>query len=329
MKAIVRVTALLLTALAAAPAAAQTTSTGSGQAYPDRPIRLIVPWPAAGISDVIARGLGQQMTESLGQQIVVDNRPGAGGTLGVAAGAKATPDGYTLLMTDVSSHAISATLYSRLPYHVQKDFQPIALVSGSPMVLVANAQVGAKTVPQLIQAAKTRGGKMVFASSGNGAITHLAAERFKNRSGITVIHVPYKGSPPATASVLAGETSWAFSTIPSALPHVKSGRLVGLGVSFPKRSSQLPDVPAIAEFYPGYDLGLYTGLFAPAGMPKRIAERMHAETLKALATPKMKEVLAANSAEGGRLTMAQFRDLLAREVREWGEVIRATGVRVE
>jgi tripartite-type tricarboxylate transporter receptor subunit TctC len=321
MRSIAYITALLLAALTTAPAAAQN--------YPDRPIRLIVPWPAAGISDVIARGLGQQLTESIGQQVVVDNRPGAGGTLGVAAGAKATPDGYTLLMTDVSSHAISASLYSKLPYDVLKDFQTIALVSGSPMVLVAHPQVGAKTIPQLVEAAKARGGKMVFASSGNGAITHLGAERFKNRSGITVIHVPYKGSPPATASVLAGETSWAFSTIPSALPHVKTGRLVGLGVSFPKRSPQLPDVPAIAEFYPGYDLGLYTGLFAPAGMQRRIAERLHAETMKALASPRMKEVLAANSAEGGRLTMAQFRDLLAKETREWGEVIRATGVRVE
>ena len=315
--------------LAAAALAVATAGSSAAQNYPDRPIRLIVPWPAAGISDVIARGLGQQFTDSLGQQVVVDNRPGAGGTLGVAAGAKATPDGYTLLMTDVSSHAISATLYSKLPYDVLKDFQTIALVSGSPMVLVAHPQVGAKTVPQLVQAAKARGGKMVYASSGNGAITHLGAERFKSRAGIAVVHVPYKGSPPATASVLAGETSWAFSTIPAALPHVKSGRLVGLGVSFPKRSPQLPDIPPIAEFYPGYDLGLYTGLFAPAGLPKRIAERMHAETMKALDNPKMQEVLAANSAEGGRLTMAQFRDLVARETREWGEVIRAIGVRVE
>ena len=195
----------------------------AAQQYPSHPIRLIVPWPPGGITDVISRGVGIAMSESLGQQIVADNRPGAAGTLGVAIAAKANPDGYTLLMTDVPSHAISASLYKSLPYNPLKDIEPVALPSRSPMVLVVNPKFGVRTIAQLIDYAKKRPGEFAFASSGSGSITHLAAERFNRDTGIKTLHVPYKGGAPATAALIAGEAGMYFSCISAAIPHIKSG----------------------------------------------------------------------------------------------------------
>ncbi len=301
----------------------------AAQQYPSHPIRLIVPWPPGGITDVISRGVGIAMSESLGQQIVADNRPGAAGTLGVAIAAKANPDGYTLLMTDVPSHAISASLYKSLPYNPLKDVEPVALPSRSPMVLVVNPKYGVRTIAQLIDYAKKRPGEFAFASSGSGSITHLAAERFNRDTGIRTLHVPYKGGAPATAALIAGEAGMYFSCISAAIPHIKSGRLTLLGITLPKRSPLYPDTPAVAEAIPGFEMGCNTGLFAPAGTPPKLLDRLHAELMKAVGEPRVKEMLVANSAEPAPYTRAEFKKHVADEVRSWGEVVRAASLKVE
>jgi len=301
----------------------------NAQGYPSRPIRLVVPWPPGGITDVISRGLGIALAESLGQQVIPDNRPGAAGTLGVAIAAKANPDGYTLLMTDVPSHAISASLYTKLPYDPLKDIEPIALPSRSPLVLVVNPKLGVKTIPQLIEYAKARPGQLSFASSGPGSITHLTSERFIRDTGVKLLHVPYKGGGPATTALVAGEAGMYFACISAAIPHVKAGRLTLLGITSPKRSPLFPDIPAVAEAIPGFEMGCNTGFFAPGGTPKRIVERLHAEVMKAVGQPRMKDLLAANSAEAALYTQAQFKDHVAKEVRDWGEVVRGAGLKVD
>lgn len=301
----------------------------AAEEFPSRPIRLIVPWPPGGITDVISRVLGQMLTESLGQQVVPDNRPGAAGTVGVGIAAKANADGYTMLMTDVPSHAISASLYKRLSYNPQKDIEPVALPSQSPLVLVVNPKQGIKTVPQLIQYAKANASKFAFASSGPGSITHLTAERFNRSVGISPLHVPYKGGGPATAALVGGEAGMYFACISAAIPHIKAGRLTLLSITLPKRSPLYPDTPAMAESIPGFVMGCNTGFFAPAGTPRPILDRMHKEVMKAVTQPKMKEVLAANSAEPAPFTRAQFKDYVAKEIRDWGKVVRAANLKVE
>jgi tripartite-type tricarboxylate transporter receptor subunit TctC len=299
------------------------------QPFPSKPLRIVVPWPPGGVTDVLTRAVAAQMGESLGQQVVVENRPGAGGTLGVAAVAKAPPDGHTLVMTDVPSHAISATLYPKLPYDVLRDFEALALVAGSPMVLATHPGLKVRDLGEFLQAARARPGQLAYASSGNGAITHLAMERLKRMARIDLVHVPYKGTVPAIASVLSADTALAFGTIPGVAPHAKAGKLVLLGVSFPRRFAQLPEVPPVGERVAGFDMGFYTALFAPANTPKDIVERLHAETMKALAHPKTKEVFAASAAEPGRMRPEELQAYVAREVKEWGELVRELNLRID
>lgn len=301
--------------ISAIPAMAQT--------YPTKPIRAIIPWPAGGITDVITRAVGQHLTEVTGQAVIVDNRAGAGGTLGAAAVAKGGADGYTLLFHDIASHCISATLYPKLPYDPLKDFEPIAVVAGSPMVLIAHPSLGVRNLPQLVQLAKAKPGQIIYASSGVGAITHLGPVRLNRLTGMQMQHVPFKGSVPAAASVISGETAISFSTIPASLAHAKNGRLVLLAVSFAKRSAQIPDVPTIAETVGDYDLGLYSGAWAPRGTPRAVIERLNAEILRSLEQPKVKDVLTSVSAVPGTMTPAEFGAYLAKEVNVWGEIVRA------
>ena len=299
------------------------------QQYPARPIRLIIPWPPGGITDVISRGLSIMLTESLGQQVIPDNRPGAAGTVGVGIAAKANADGYTMLMTDVPSHSISASLYTKLPYNPLKDIEPVALPSRSPLVLVVNPKYGFKTTAQLIQYAKSRPNEFSFASSGPGSITHLTGERFNRHVGINPLHVPYKGGGPATAALVGGEAGMYFSCISAAIPHIKSGRLTLLGITLPQRSPLYPDTPTLAESIPGFVMGCNTGFFAPAGVPSNILDRMYKEVMKAVTQPRMKELLIANSAEAAPYTRAQFKEHVASEVRAWAEVVRVAGLKVD
>jgi len=287
-----------------------------------------VPWPPAGVSDVLTRAVVHAMSESAGQQFVVENRPGAGGTLGLAPVAKSAPDGYTLVSSDVPSHAISATLYAKLPYDVLGDFEPIAMIAGSPMVLITSPALGVRTLPEFIKYAKANPGKS-YGSSGNGSITHLAIERLKREAGIDLVHVPYKGTVPAIASVLSGDTVLAFGTIPGVLSHAKAGKLTMLGASFGKRFSQIPEVPAIAETLPGYDMGFYTALFAPAKTPKEIVDKLSQEVAKAHAQPKVREIFANSAAEPGSMTPAELKRYMASEVKAWGDVVRSVGLKVD
>jgi tripartite-type tricarboxylate transporter receptor subunit TctC len=261
--------------------------------------------------------------------VVIDNRPGAAGTLGVGMVAKSPPDGYTLMMTDVPSHAISASLYTKLPYDPLKDIEPIALPARSPLVLVVNPTLGIKTIPQLIEYAKARPGQLSFASSGAGSITHLTAERFKRDTGVNLLHVPYKGGAPATAALVAGEAGIYFSCISAAIPYIKAGRLTFLGITSQKRSPLYPDVPAVAEAIPGFVMGCNTGFFAPGGTPRGIVGRLYADAMKAVEQPRMKDLLTLNSAEPAPFTQAQFKAYVAKEVHDWGEVVHAAGLKVD
>jgi len=299
------------------------------QAYPAKPVRVVVPWPPAGVTDVLTRALAQAMSESTGQQFVVENRPGAGGTLGLAPVAKSAPDGYTIVASDVPSHAISATLYAKLPYDVLNDFEPIAVIAGSPMVLTTHPSLGVRNLEEFIAAARSRSIPWSYASSGNGSITHLAVERLKREAGIDLVHVPYKGTVPAITSVLSGDTALAFGTIPGVVPHAKAGKLVLLGASFGKRFSQIPEVPAIAETIPGYDMGFYTALFAPAKTPKEIIDKLHQEAVKAHGQPKVKEIFATSAAEPGAMTPAELKQYIAAEVKAWGDVVRSVGLKID
>ena len=300
----------------------------AAEEYPSRPMRLIIPWSPGGITDVVSRTLGAVMSESMGQQIVPDNRPGAAGTLGVSVAAQANADGYTLLMTDVPSHAISATLYKSLSYDPAKDIEPIALPSKSPTVLVVYPKLGINSIQQLIAYAKANPGKLRFASSGPGSITHLTSERFKAETGIKALHVPYKGGSPGTAAVVSGESHAYFSCISAAIPHIKAGRLTFLGITLPKRSPLWPDVPAVAEVLPGFVMGCNTGFFAPAGTPAKITARLHAEVMKAVQNPRMQTILTTNSAESSTYTQAEFKAHVAEEIVSWGKVIRESGLKV-
>jgi len=316
--------------LVAVPALVVNTGLVGAQTYPNHSIRIVLPWPAGGITDVIMRAVNIHLSEAFSQQLVIDNRPGAGGTLGAAIVAKSPADGYTLLMHDIASQCISATLYgAKLPYDPQKDFQPIMMVAGSPMVLVANPAPQVRTLPQLIALAKSRPGQLNYASSGAGSITHLAAVRMQKLAGVDLQHVPFKGSIPAASSVMNGETFISFSTIPAALPHAKTGRLVMIAQSFAKRVPQIPDVPTIAETLGDFDLGLLSGLWAPLGTPRAVIDRLHAETMRAMEQPKVKDLLAANAAIPGRMSTQEFSAYLVRETRGWGEIVRNSGVKVE
>lgn len=299
------------------------------QAYPSKPIRLIVPWPAGGVADTLSRVVGQAMSESMGQQIVIENRPGAGGTIGTALSAKAAADGYTVVVSDVPSHAISATLYTKLPYDVLGDFEPVAIIAGAPMMLATNPAFNAKTFPEFIRLVKANPGKFSYASSGNGAITHLAIERLRRELDLDMVHVPYKGSIPALQAVLAGDAIVAFGQIPGVLPQAKAGKLVMLGSSFARRFNQIPEVPPIADYAPGFDMGFYIAMWAPARTPKEIINRLHAELSKAFTQQKVKDVFAASAAEPGSMSPAQFQDYMTQEVKAWGDLVRAVGLKVD
>jgi tripartite-type tricarboxylate transporter receptor subunit TctC len=316
--------ASLMLALLCLPFAVQ-----AAEQYPNKPIRLIVPWPPGGITDVISRTLSQILTQSLGQQVIPDNRPGAAGTIGVGIAANANRDGYTLLMTDVPSMAISATLYSKtLKYNPVKDIEPIALPSRSPTVLVVYPKLPVNSIQELIKYAKANPGKLRFASSGPGSITHLTYERFKRETGIQALLVPYKGGGPATAAMVSGEAEAYFACISAAIPHINAKRLNLLGITLPKRSPLWPDVPAVAEVIPGFVMGCNTGFFSPAGVPKQITARLYNEVMKVTQNPRFKAVLEQNAAESSTFTQAQFKQHVLDEVKSWGKVVRDSGLTI-
>jgi len=313
-------------------AALAGSGTGStlAQNYPVKPVRIVVPQAPGAQSDLFARMLGQKMSESLGQPVVNDPRPGAGGAVGAEVGARAAPDGYTLLMGTNSTHGANPALYAKLPYDAVRDFAPISLTVGMPYVLSVHPSIPAANVKQLIAFAKSRPGQLNYASAGNGSTHQLCAELFKSMGRLNIIHVPYKGGPPATAATIGGEVSMLFNTVGSVHPNIKSGRLKALGVAAPKRSGALPEVPTMAEAgLSGFEVMSWFGLLAPAGTPRPIVSRLNAETIKAMGTPEMKSAAAAAGAENISGSPEQFADHIKSEIARFGTIARTAGIKLD
>jgi len=300
------------------------------EAYPTKPIRIVVPFPAAGTTDILARAVAQKLTETWGQSVIVDNRPGAAGNIGAELVAKAAPDGYTLLMGTVGTHAINASLYAKMPYDHVKDFTPIVLVAGVPNVLVVNPSLPVKTVAELVAYEKANPGKLNFASSGSGTSIHLSGELFKTSAGVQMTHVPYKGSAPAVTDLIGGQVQLMFDNLPSALPHIKAGKLRAIAVTSLVRAPALPDVPTIAESgYPGFEASSWFGLLAPAGTKPEIVAKINAEVRKWLATPEARDKLASQGANAAGGTPEDFARHIAAETAKWAKVVKQSGAKVD
>jgi len=307
-----------------APASAQAP------AYPTKPVRIVVPFPAGGATDILARAVAQKLTETWGQAFVVDNRPGAGGNIGSELVAKAAPDGYTLEMGTVGTHAINASLYAKMPYDHVKDFAPIILVAGVPNVLVVNPAVPVNSVQELIAYAKANPGKLNFASSGSGTSIHLSGELFKVMAGVQMTHIPYKGSAPALADLLGGQVQLMFDNLPPSLPQIKGGKLRALGVTSAARAPTLPDTPTIAESgLPGFDASSWFGLLAPAGTPPAIIAKLNTEIAKWLASPEAREKLVAIGANIAGGTPEDFARHIQAETVKWAKVVKESGAKVD
>jgi tripartite-type tricarboxylate transporter receptor subunit TctC len=302
----------------------------SGQAaYPTKPVRLVVPFPAGGTTDLLARAAAQKLSEAWGQQVIVDNRPGAAGNIGAELVAKSAPDGYTLLMGTVGTHAINASLYAKMPYDHVKDFTPVILVAGVPNVLVVNPQVPVNSVPELIAYAKANPGKLNFASSGSGTSIHLSGELFKTMTGVQMTHVPYKGSAPALTDLIGGQVQVMFDNLPSSLAFIKAGKLRAIAVTSTTRAAALPDVPTVADTVPGFEASSWFGILAPAGTSRDIVMKINGETAKWLASPDAKEKLAAQGANVASGTPEDFAKHIQAETAKWAKVVKESGAKVD
>ncbi len=314
-----------LLVLALAPGLAQA------DAYPSKPIRLVVPYPPGGPLDIMARAIGQKFAETWNQPVVVDNRAGAGGNIGADLVAKSPADGYTLLMGAVATHAINPVLYSKIPYDPIKDFAPVALVAQVPNILVVNPAVPAKSVRELIELARAKPGSLNFASGSTGSTGHLAGELFNTMAGVKMVHIPYKGSAPATTDLLAGQVQLMFDNLASALPNVRAGKLRALAVTTLARSPAVPDLPTVAEAgLPGFDLTTWFGLMVPAGTPAEIVSKLNAETVRALAAKDMRERLEKMGTEPPpNNTPEHFAAFIRNEAAKYAKVVKASGAKVE
>ncbi|GKS93414.1 tripartite tricarboxylate transporter substrate binding protein [Acidovorax sp. SUPP2825] len=301
------------------------------QAWPSHPVRVIVPFPASGATDLVARVVTQRVSQDLGQQMVVDNRPGAGGTIGAAEAAKAPADGYTLLLTTSSTHAISPHLMPRLAYDPRKDFTPVAHVADAASVLLVTPSLPVKSVADLIAYAKAHPGQLNYASSGNGTIVHLNAAAFSAQAGIEMTHVPYKGTAQSIADLATGQVHVLFDSIPTGMPHVKSGRLRALAVTSQQRSALAPELPTLAESgLPGYSSVTWFGVYAPAGAPPALVERIHQAFAKAMQAPDVIASLANLGVEPARpSTAAQFAAMVQADSARWAAVIRERKITLE
>lgn len=298
--------------------------------FPSKTITIVVPFPAGGALDLVARALAEEMRKSLPQPIIVDNKAGAGGTVGSASVARAAPDGHTILLGSVATHAIASGLYTKLPYDPIADFAPISQLTSGPLVLAASSQLGVNSVEALVAAAKKQPGTINYASTGNGTAVHLAGELFKNAAGIQSQHVPYRGGPQATTAMLAGEVGYIIGNTQLVLPHIQSGRLRGLAVTGTKRLEALPELRTLSEAgIAGVDVVTWFGLFAPAGTPRAIVDRLNAEAVKALASPAVKQQLATLGDYPVGTSVDDFAAFVRTEHKRWTEVVKAAGVKIE
>ena len=299
------------------------------QTWPARPVRLIVPFAPGGSNDIIARLVGQKLGERLGAQFIVDNRPGASGIVGTEAAAKSVPDGYTVLMMSLTL-AVNPSLYAKLPYDTEKDLLPVSLVASAPLMLVVHPSIPAQTVPEFLAYARANPDKLNFGSGGAGTTPHLAGEMVKSLAGLKVTHVPYKGGGPALADLVGGQIQFMLENIPSTLPHVKAGRLRPLAVTGAKRSPLVPDLPTLDEAgLKGFEIVGWNGLFVPTGTPPPVVARLHAETVKVLALPDMRERLATLGADGVGSSPDEFAAFVRAELRKWAKVVRDANIKLE
>jgi len=305
-------------------------SQAAAQSYPAKPVHIVVPFPPSGAADLLTRALGKKLTESWGQPIVADNRPGAGGNIGAEAAAKSAPDGYTLLMAAVTTHAVSMSLYSKLGYDLEKDLVPVSLVANVPHILVANPSVPAKNLAEVIAWLKAQGGNANFASQGNGTLSHLEFELMKSMGGFSANHIPYKGSAPAMVDILAGNVVLLFDSIPSSLPQVRAGKLRGIAVASSRRSPVLPDLPTVSEAgLTGFAADSWFGIMAPAGTPRDIVAKLNADIQKGLESPEVKEIITKQGGEVMGSTPEQMAAQIKGDRQKWGRVVRESGAKIE
>ena len=311
----------------AAPAFAQAQA--PAPTYPTKPVKLVVPYPPGGPTDIVARLVAQKLSDAMGQQFIIDNRPGAGGNPGAELVARSPADGYTLVVA-TTAHAINPSLFKNLGYSLAKDFAPVSQLTSGPLVIVANPQLPAKNVAELIALAKSKPGELNFASSGNGQSTHLSAELFAAMAGVKMNHIPYKGSAPALTDTMGGQTQLMFDTMLSAMPHVKAGKLKALAVTSAARSPVAPDVPTVAESgLPGYEAIAWNGLLAPAGTPPEVLARLSAELKKVLAAPDVKDKFEAQGFAASWNSSEDFGRFMSAEVDKWAKVVKVSGAKVD
>ena len=310
-------------------ALAASATTAFAQDYPSRPITLVVPYAAGGGNDVMARGVAEKMSKTLGQNIVVENRAGAGGSVATRAVAKAAPDGYTLVLGGTGSLAVNPTLYNNVGYDPRKDFAPVGLIGTGQLIVVVNPNVAAKTIPELIALAKQEPGKLSYASAGVGSGIHLGAVLFELMADVKLTHVPYRGTAPALTDLIGGHVQIYFSSIPSAIGIAKEGKVRALAVTGPKRSPVFPDLPTVAETLPGFEAVLHYGIVAPAGTPKPIVDKLNAALGEAVAAPDTKERMAADGTEPLASTPEEYAADIDAEETKWSKVVKLSGAKVE
>jgi tripartite-type tricarboxylate transporter receptor subunit TctC len=300
------------------------------QPYPNRPLRIVVPFPPGGGTDIGTRIVAQKLQEAWGQAVIVENKPGAAGIVGTELTAKSAPDGYTFMMGNIGTHAINVSLYKKLAYDPVRDFAPVSMVADLPLLLLVHPSVPANSVKELIALAKSQPGKLNFSSSGAGGSMHVAAELFKSMTGVDMVHIPYKGGAPAVADLLSGQVALSFSTVLETIQHVKAGKVRALAVTNDHRSIALPDLPTIAEAgLPGYQSISWLALFAPAGTPKDIVNKVSAESVRILKLPDVKERLLAQGAEPIGSTPEQLATILSADIAKYAKVIRESGYKPE
>jgi tripartite-type tricarboxylate transporter receptor subunit TctC len=300
------------------------------QGYPAKPVRLIVPFPAGGGSDIVGRILANKLSELMKQQVFVDNRPGAGGSIGTEAAVRSAPDGYTMVLASTSEIAVNPALYTKLTYDTVRDLAAVAMVAATPMVVVVHPSMPVKTVKELVALARARPGDINLASAGNGTFTHLSGELFRSVANIQWTHVPYKGAPPALTDLASGQVQVMFSSLPAAVGMIKGGRLKAIAVSTVKRSDALPGVPTVTESgVPGYDVEYWYGIFVTAATPRELIAQLHEAIVQALRSQEVTGNLAKQGAAPSALPQSQFAELVKSEVAKWGKVARAAGVKLD
>lgn len=297
--------------------------------YPDKPIRIVVPFPVGGVADTFGREIGRKLTEAWGQPVVIDNRAGAGGNIGADIVAKSAPDGYTLVIGNIGTHAVNVSLLPVMPFDPIKDFTPIIHVLDAEGLLVVNPSINAMTVPQLIALARAQPGAMSYGSAGIGTTSHLAGELFKSMTKVDIVHVPYKGNVPAITDLLGGQTSMIFATMPTVLPHVRAGKLRPLAVLGAARSPALPDVPTVGESVQGFEVSNWIGLFGPVGLPPAIVARLNAEIQKVMRTPEIQKRLETEGAKFIPMSAEQFGTFQKAEIAKWAKIIKDANIKAE